>query len=92
MIISISKWDILCFFLFQMGYMEVVVPPDIIDDETANGMVTLEGGNIRLRCIATGVPEPTVSWKRQDGRNIILREDGQKQCKHIFINLILRWF
>lgn len=71
-----------------MGYMEVVVPPDIIDDETANGMVTHEGGNIRLRCVATGVPEPTVSWKREDGRNIILREDGQKQCKHISFNCI----
>ncbi|XP_011266233.1 lachesin [Camponotus floridanus] len=69
----------------QMGYMEVMVPPDIIDDETANGMVTLEGGNIRLRCIATGVPEPTVSWKREDGRNIILREDGQKQSVKTFV-------
>ncbi|KAL6420084.1 hypothetical protein ACFW04_013398 [Cataglyphis niger] len=68
----------------QMGYMEVVVPPDIIDDETANGMVTHEGGNIRLRCVATGVPEPTVSWKREDGRNIILREDGQKQSVKSF--------
>ncbi|XP_072749776.1 lachesin [Anoplolepis gracilipes] len=69
----------------QMGYMEVVVPPDIVDDETANGMVTHEGGNIRLRCIATGVPEPIVSWKREDGRNIILREDGQKQSVKTFV-------
>ncbi|XP_070168245.1 lachesin [Polyergus mexicanus] len=68
----------------QMGYMAVVVPPDIIDDETANGMVTHEGGNIRLRCVATGLPEPTVSWKREDGRNIILREDGQKQSVKSF--------
>lgn len=66
-----------------MGYMEVVIPPDIMDDESADGMVTHEGGNIRLRCVATGSPKPTVTWKREDGRNIILREDGQKQCKYI---------
>ncbi|XP_076166243.1 dpr-interacting protein lambda [Ptiloglossa arizonensis] len=65
----------------QKGYMEVVIPPDIMDDESADGMVTHEGGNIRLRCVATGSPKPTVIWKREDGRNIILREDGQKQPK-----------
>lgn len=64
-----------------MGYMEVVIPPDIMDDESADGMVTHEGGNIRLRCVATGSPKPIVTWKREDGRNIILREDGQRQCK-----------
>ncbi|XP_029176542.1 lachesin [Nylanderia fulva] len=69
----------------QMGYMEVVVPPDIMDDDTANGMVTHEGGNIRLRCVATGSPKPIVSWKREDGRNIILREDGQKQLLKTFV-------
>ncbi|XP_046836037.1 lachesin-like isoform X1 [Vespa crabro] len=63
----------------QMGYMEVVIPPDIMDDESANGLVTQEGGNLRLRCIATGLPKPTVNWKREDGRKIVLREDGKKQ-------------
>ncbi|XP_012216916.1 lachesin-like [Linepithema humile] len=69
----------------QMGYMEVVIPPDIMDDESADGMVTHEGGNIRLRCVATGSPKPTVTWKREDGRNIILREDGQKQSLKTFV-------
>ncbi|XP_054016111.1 lachesin-like isoform X1 [Hylaeus anthracinus] len=61
----------------QKGYMEVEIPPDIMDDESA--MVTHEGGNIRLRCVATGSPKPTVTWKREDGKNIIFRQDGQKQ-------------
>ncbi|KYQ60508.1 Lachesin [Trachymyrmex zeteki] len=69
----------------QMGYMEVVIPPDIMDDESADGMVTHEGGNIRLRCVATGSPKPIVTWKREDGRNIILREDGQKQSLKTFV-------
>lgn len=59
----------------------MVIPPDIIDDKSAEGMVTHEGGEIKLKCVATGSPEPIVTWKREDGRNIILREDGQKQCK-----------
>ncbi|KAH0956730.1 hypothetical protein HN011_008282 [Eciton burchellii] len=69
----------------QMGYMQVVIPPDIMDDESADGMVTHEGGNIRLRCVATGSPKPTVTWKREDGRNIVLREDGQKHSTKSFV-------
>ncbi|XP_032680207.1 lachesin-like [Odontomachus brunneus] len=69
----------------QMGYMEVVIPPDIMDDESSDGMVTHEGGSIRLRCVATGSPKPIVTWKREDGRNIVLREDGQKQSVKTFV-------
>ncbi|EFN86283.1 Lachesin, partial [Harpegnathos saltator] len=69
----------------QMGYMEVVIPPDIMDDESSDGMVTHEGGNIKLRCVATGSPKPIVTWKREDGRNIVLREDGQKQSVKTFV-------
>ncbi|XP_076765707.1 dpr-interacting protein lambda isoform X2 [Xylocopa sonorina] len=69
----------------QNGYMEVVIPPDIMDDESAEGMVTNEGGNIKLKCVATGSPKPTVTWKREDGRNIILREDGQKQSLKTYV-------
>jgi neurotrimin len=61
-----------------MGYMTVVIPPDIID-ETSEGLVAHEGGNIKLRCVATGSPEPNVTWKREDGRNIVLRDNGQKK-------------
>lgn len=46
--------------------MDVVVPPDILNDPEMNGGsldegITNEGGQIQLVCIATGVPEPTVS-------------------------------
>ncbi|KOX68288.1 hypothetical protein WN51_07969 [Melipona quadrifasciata] len=58
-----------------------IKPPDIVDDESANGMVTHEGGEVKLKCNTTGSSKPTVTWKREDDRNIILRVDGQKQYK-----------
>lgn len=50
----------------QWGHLNVVVPPDILNEADTNGSsldesVTNEGGQIQLVCIATGVPEPTVS-------------------------------
>lgn len=54
------------FFIPQWGHLDVVVPPDILDDPESNGGsmdegITNEGGQIQLLCIATGVPPPTVS-------------------------------
>ncbi|XP_034933668.1 lachesin [Chelonus insularis] len=63
----------------QMGYMVVQIPPDIMDDESTDGYVTQERGNIKLRCVATGIPQPTVTWRREDGRNITLREEGREK-------------
>ncbi|XP_062552768.1 lachesin-like [Armigeres subalbatus] len=48
----------------QMGYLNVVVPPDILDQQTSQDMTVAEGSNLTLSCVATGVPEPTIVWKR----------------------------
>lgn len=72
-------------FSKKMGYVNVVIPPDIMDDRSSDGMVAREGGNIRLKCVATGTPEPTVTWKREDGRSISIRENGSTKGKfHYF--------
>ncbi|KAK9889039.1 hypothetical protein WA026_004320 [Henosepilachna vigintioctopunctata] len=65
----------------QMGHLEVVIPPDILNDNesTEGGGVAVEGGTIRLRCSATGVPDPTVLWRREDSRNIVLRHDNARE-------------
>lgn len=72
-----------------MGTLEVVIPPDILNDnESSDGGVAVEGGTVTLQCHATGVPAPEVRWKREDSRNIVLRHDGrEKQGKHVIHNM-----
>ncbi|KAF7408753.1 hypothetical protein HZH66_003290 [Vespula vulgaris] len=60
----------------QTGYMKVVIPPDIMDlDDSADLLTTKESNDLRLRCRATGTPKPTVTWRREDGREITLRSE-----------------
>ncbi|XP_020280041.1 protein amalgam-like [Pseudomyrmex gracilis] len=56
----------------QIGYLAVVVPPDILDYPTSTDMVVREGSNVSMRCEATGFPKPTIMWKREDGEQIVL--------------------
>ncbi|XP_058820337.1 neurotrimin-like isoform X1 [Topomyia yanbarensis] len=60
----------------QMGYLDVVVPPDILDYPTSTDMVVREGSNVTLRCAATGSPAPAIVWRREGGENISL-QDGE---------------
>ncbi|XP_046590368.1 neurotrimin-like isoform X1 [Neodiprion virginianus] len=53
------------------GFLDVVVPPDILDYPTSTDMVVREGSNVTLRCAATGTPTPSVTWRREDGNPII---------------------
>lgn len=48
-----------------LGYLAVVVPPDIIDYETSHDMTVDEGQNVTLTCTAVGLPEPTIEWRRE---------------------------
>ncbi|XP_050313359.1 lachesin-like [Anthonomus grandis grandis] len=59
----------------RKGYLQVVVPPSIIDRETSADMVVLEATNVSLVCKATGYPEPYVMWRREDGEDI--RHNGE---------------
>ncbi|XP_060524386.1 neurotrimin-like isoform X2 [Cylas formicarius] len=56
----------------QVGYLDVVVPPDILDYPTSADMLVDENLNATLRCVATGSPDPTITWKREDGQMIRL--------------------
>lgn len=79
-----------------MGYLNVTIPPDILNDEDgfSDGYQALEGGTIHLRCRAVGEPKPEVSWKREDGKPIVLRNDKQIGSKYVsnffFLIIIIR--
>ena len=50
------------------------VPPEIIDAESSTSTVNIrENYNASLICKATGTPEPEITWKREDGRKIVIK-------------------
>ncbi|KAF2885575.1 hypothetical protein ILUMI_20598 [Ignelater luminosus] len=58
----------------QLGFLDVVVPPDFIAEETSGDVMVPEGGMVKLTCRARGHPEAHVQWRREDGGDIIVRE------------------
>ncbi|EDV58651.1 hemicentin-1 [Drosophila erecta] len=56
----------------RKGYLQVVVPPMIVEGLTSNDMVVREGQNISLVCKARGYPEPYVMWRREDGEEMLI--------------------
>ncbi|KAH0546349.1 hypothetical protein KQX54_008809 [Cotesia glomerata] len=64
----------------QVGYLQVVVPPNIVDSMSSESTVAVkEHQNITLTCKAEGYPEPTMMWRREDGQSILIdrRSKGQ---------------
>lgn len=57
-----------------MGFLEVVVPPDFISEETSGDVMVSEGGTVKLVCKAKGHPEPHIQWRKEDGSDIIIRD------------------
>ncbi|CAD7086455.1 unnamed protein product [Hermetia illucens] len=55
----------------QVGYLDVVVPPDILDFETSRDIVVDEGQNATLTCSASGLPPPTITWRREKEKPIL---------------------
>jgi hypothetical protein len=67
------------FFILQVGTLEVVVPADIIDEETPSDVVVLEGQSVTLQCSATGHPPPKIRWKRKDGQPLPMSREVSSQ-------------
>lgn len=63
----------------QVGHLNVVIPPDIIAEESSGDVMVSEGNTVRLVCRARGFPDPRVEWRREDGRKIALRPAGQSK-------------
>ncbi|XP_041778640.1 lachesin-like isoform X1 [Anopheles merus] len=54
----------------QIGYLNVVVPPNILDYPTSTDMVVREGSNVTLKCAASGSPTPSIIWRREGNEPI----------------------
>ncbi|XP_068917269.1 lachesin-like isoform X6 [Tenebrio molitor] len=57
----------------QTAFLEVVIPPDIVYEETSGDMMVPEGGSAKLICKARGYPKPRIVWRREDGGAIVAR-------------------
>ncbi|XP_055854335.1 igLON family member 5, partial [Episyrphus balteatus] len=49
----------------QVGYLDVVVSPDIIDYQTSKDIAVQEGHNVTFICTASGLPTPVITWRRE---------------------------
>lgn len=69
--------------------MEVVIPPDIIYEETSGDIMVPEGGNTKLMCKARGYPKPKIEWKREGNTDITLRgtTGAKTKCKRPFFDV-----
>ncbi|EAT41938.1 AAEL006477-PA [Aedes aegypti] len=54
----------------QIGFLNVVVPPNILDYPTSTDMVVREGSNVTLKCAASGSPPPIIIWRREGNEPI----------------------
>ncbi|XP_076174215.1 lachesin [Ptiloglossa arizonensis] len=76
----------------QTGVLSIVVPPDFIPEDTSSDVMIPEGGQVKLTCRAKGVPPPRVSWRREDGKNIIIRKPfaGSALNQKSHVSLVLQ--
>jgi len=67
----------------QVGFLQVVVPPNIIDEESTTSSVAVrEHQNLTLTCKAKGFPAPKITWRREDSQPISI--DRRKKGKVYF--------
>ncbi|XP_055843030.1 lachesin [Episyrphus balteatus] len=59
----------------QIGYLDVVIPPDFVAEDTSSDVIVPEGSSVKLTCRAQGYPEPIVTWRREDGNEIVLKDN-----------------
>ncbi|KAH8287105.1 hypothetical protein KR054_002672, partial [Drosophila jambulina] len=75
----------------QIGFLDVVIPPDFISEDTSSDVIVPEGSPVRLTCRARGYPEPIVTWRREDGNEIVLKDSvGTKTLAPSFRGEVLK--
>lgn len=74
----------------RVGYVEVVVPPQILVNETSSDVVASEGSNVTLECRASGHPRPQIQWKREDRKDIPLQTPSGKKYVGLYTTFYWR--
>ncbi|XP_050737874.1 hemicentin-1-like [Eriocheir sinensis] len=54
----------------KQGYLEVVVPPEILDEETSTDVEVKEDAPAQLRCGAKGYPAPEIKFTKERGGQV----------------------
>ncbi|XP_065567002.1 lachesin-like isoform X2 [Artemia franciscana] len=54
----------------QVAHLDITVSPDILDDETPSEVTVKEGESVRLTCKANGQPQPKITWRREDQKEL----------------------
>ncbi|XP_055305243.1 opioid-binding protein/cell adhesion molecule isoform X1 [Sitodiplosis mosellana] len=75
----------------QTAFLEVVIPPDIVYEETSGDMMVPEGSSAKLVCKARGFPKPKITWRREDGREIIARNGPHGKSKALSVEGEMLW-
>ncbi|CAG5059267.1 unnamed protein product [Parnassius apollo] len=65
--------------IWQIGCIDVFVPPDIISDDTSSDVSVQELENATLTCKATGHPPPKITWRREDHEPILLKKPQSRE-------------
>ncbi|XP_075979535.1 protein CEPU-1-like [Anticarsia gemmatalis] len=63
---------------WQIGCIDVYVPPDIINEETSADVSAQELENVTLICRASGHPPPKITWRREDHEPMLLKKVGNR--------------
>lgn len=62
------------------------MPPDIVDSDSSGEVIVREGENVTLHCVASGTPNPTIAWRREDLAQMVVEGKSGKD-KEIFFRI-----
>ncbi|KAK8760878.1 hypothetical protein V5799_027855 [Amblyomma americanum] len=72
----------------QEMFLHVVGPPEIDQTLTSSDTRTDYGTSVALRCVARAIPEPTITWRREDGEDILIKSNNRsKQVQGEWLNI-----